>query len=171
MLDSSDTAIVMRWLSQALEDGVARGLTKSGLAAHCGVKPQAVSGWLRTGRIKKASLALASEYLGSAPSFTGRPAVLQAEEPVPAYSALTSQEIDLLIAFRALPKALQRARYDQLMADAEDSRKFSQSVLSREGVNGRVSDARAAQFLPPAPHIDAPETVPGALPAEPSRRR
>ena len=163
MLDSSDTDVIKRWLSAALEDGQKRRLSKSGLAEHCAVSPQAVSGWLRTGRISKSSLAHAADYLGSAPTFTDRPAPLRVEEPAVAYGGLTGQEADLLIAFRSLPKALQRARYNQLMADAEDVRKFAASVLAREGVNGHVSDARAAQFLPPAPSGDAPETVPGEL--------
>lgn len=163
MLDLADTDVVKRWLSDALTVGSSRGLSKSGLAEHCSVSPQAVSGWLRTGRISKSSLAHAVNYLGSAPVFTDAPTPLVAAEPVRTYSGLTSQETDLLIAFRSLPKALQRARYDQLMADAEDVRKFASSVLSREGVTGRVSDARAAQFLPPPPAMSAPETTPGEL--------
>lgn len=155
MLDQADTDVIKRWLIAALESGKVRGLTKVGLAKHCSVSPQAVSGWLRTGRIAKSSLAYAAEYLGSSPSFN--------PSAPGTHSGLTSQEVDLLLAFRSLPKALQRARHDQLMADAEDAKKYAASVLAREGVNGRVSDARAAQFLPPPPSIDSPETVPGDL--------
>jgi hypothetical protein len=52
------------------ELGAERGHTLVELARHCGVSPQAVSGWKRTGRISKSNLEKAVEYFGSAPSFT-----------------------------------------------------------------------------------------------------
>lgn len=63
-----DTDVVKRWLAAALK-GADAG-RKAQLAHHCGVRPQAVSGWLRTGRITKKNLELAQQFLGSAPSFT-----------------------------------------------------------------------------------------------------
>lgn len=69
MLDNKDTDVVRRWLETALAAGAKRGLTKSGLAEHCGVKPQAITGWLKTGRITKTNLTLAAQYLGTSPRF------------------------------------------------------------------------------------------------------
>lgn len=81
----SDTEIVKRWLVTALADGKARGITKSGLAKHCQVKPQAVTGWVKTGRIGKGTLQRASEYLGSAPRFSAAPVRHVASEPPAPY--------------------------------------------------------------------------------------
>jgi SOS-response transcriptional repressor LexA len=40
------------------------GKNQEGLAAHCGVSPQAVTKWVRTGKLKRENLALAADYLG-----------------------------------------------------------------------------------------------------------
>jgi hypothetical protein len=71
MLDESaaDAAIIKRWLTAALES--ADYGKKASLAAYCGVTPQAVNGWLRTGRMRHG------------PQFRSGPA--QAREPAPAY--------------------------------------------------------------------------------------
>jgi len=69
MLVMPDTAVVKDWLGHALEAGAARGLTRTGLAQHCGVTRQAVNGWISTGRIAKGHLSNAVAYLGSAPNF------------------------------------------------------------------------------------------------------
>jgi hypothetical protein len=66
----SDADTVRAWLSHVFELGAERGHTLVELARHCGVSPQAVSGWKRTGRISKSNLEKAVEYFGSAPSFT-----------------------------------------------------------------------------------------------------
>jgi transcriptional regulator with XRE-family HTH domain len=79
------------------------------------------------------------------------------------YNNLTSRERDLILAFRGLPLPLQDARYHQMMSDHEEINRYSTQIVAREGVSGRVSDARAAEKLPPPPSGGAPETAPGAL--------
>lgn len=72
----SDTDKVKAWLALALEAGRQRGLTASGLAAYCGVKAQAITGWKRTGRVTKSNLAKAAEYFGhDGPSFSAGPLI------------------------------------------------------------------------------------------------
>jgi hypothetical protein len=70
MLDKSDTDIVREWLLVALTVAESQGKTASELAAWCGVSPQAVSGWKKTGRISKGHLERAALFFGSGPSFT-----------------------------------------------------------------------------------------------------
>lgn len=88
MLDQTtpDREIVRRWLSLALDtdDAAAHG-KRTALAAYCGVTPQAVSGWLRTGRIGKRNLERAAHFLGGGPSFTN-PAPIASEPKPPSYS-------------------------------------------------------------------------------------
>lgn len=71
MLTVSDTDVVRAWLSAALEVGRREGRTAKALADHCGVRPQAVSGWLKTGRITKSNLTKTAAYFGHSPSFGG----------------------------------------------------------------------------------------------------
>jgi hypothetical protein len=70
MLDDSDTDIVKRWLAKALGDSKSGKGKRAELAERCGVRPQAVSGWLKTGRITKKNLETATTYFGHGPSFT-----------------------------------------------------------------------------------------------------
>ncbi len=70
MLDKSDTDIVRDWLLVALAGAETQGKNSSDLAAWCGVSPQAVNGWKRTGRITKGNLERAASFFGSGPSFT-----------------------------------------------------------------------------------------------------
>jgi hypothetical protein len=70
MLFDSDTETVKKWLIRALDLGSELGQTKTALASYCKVTPQAVDGWLRTGRITKRNLELAKHFFGSGPSFT-----------------------------------------------------------------------------------------------------
>jgi hypothetical protein len=58
-----------------------QGKTAAELAAWCGVSPQAVSGWKKTGRISKSNLERAALFFGSGPSFT-RGTMYEAREPV-----------------------------------------------------------------------------------------
>ena len=69
MLDDTpkDAEIVRDWLRKAIGSDIG---TKARLAARCNVTPQAVSGWLRTGRISKTNLAMAEDFFGNAPRFT-----------------------------------------------------------------------------------------------------
>ncbi len=70
MLDKSDTDTVRDWLLVALTVAETQGRTASDLAAWCGVSPQAVNGWKKTGRITKGNLERATLFFGSGPSFT-----------------------------------------------------------------------------------------------------
>lgn len=76
MLSRRDTDVVKEWLAVAIERGRAEGKTPAGLAAHCGVTQQAVTGWLATGRITKLNLTKASQYFGHSPVF-----VVAGDEP------------------------------------------------------------------------------------------
>jgi hypothetical protein len=71
MLPDKDTEVVKAWLTQALTDGKDRGQTRTALAKLCGVSPQAVSGWVKTGRISKGHLSSAVTFFGHAPTFAG----------------------------------------------------------------------------------------------------
>ena len=78
---TSDTDVVRAWLTQALEAGRRRGETAMALAEYCGVRPQAVSGWVKTGRITKTNLTKAAAYFGHSPTFAG------VREPATDYAA------------------------------------------------------------------------------------
>lgn len=71
MLDKSesDTEVVRTWLANALGAKDAKG-RRAALAKRCGVSSQAVSGWLKTGRITKKNLELATAFFGHGPTFT-----------------------------------------------------------------------------------------------------
>lgn len=58
MLGSSEIGTRLR---KAMDDA---HVTGADLAAHCGVTPQAVSSWRKTGRIGKGHLKRIAEYLG-----------------------------------------------------------------------------------------------------------
>jgi hypothetical protein len=120
-MNKKDTEVVSAWLDKALADGAKRGLSKTGLATTCGVTPQAVDGWLRTGRIRKGNLEQAVAYFGHGPSFTGAPLNARQDRPEPVvwpFRLVSSAEI------HALPKRrrdrldkLVRARLDEWLED------------------------------------------------------
>jgi hypothetical protein len=82
MLTQSDTEVVRQWLAQAIEAGRPIGQTPKALADHCGVTPQAITGWLKTGRITKTNLTKAAAFFGHSPLF-GVP-VREVRQPVAA---------------------------------------------------------------------------------------
>lgn len=88
MLKESDSAVVKQWLDTALQGGAVKPVD---LARHCNVRPQAVSGWRRTGRISKSNLAKAAELLGSLPDFSARSAP-SGLSPIAAASKATATE-------------------------------------------------------------------------------
>lgn len=65
-----DTEVVRDWLTRALDAAAKGGASRADLARHCKVTPQAVTGWLRTGRISKRNLERATGFFGHGPSFT-----------------------------------------------------------------------------------------------------
>lgn len=82
MLESkSSTDTVRAWLHAAVGDD--KGV-KARLAARCGVTPQAVSGWLKSGRITKRNLEIAADFFGHGPRFSNHVTLRQ---PAPRYSA------------------------------------------------------------------------------------
>lgn len=84
MLDKTDSTVIKEWLAAAFESGRERGLSPADLARHCEVTPQAVHGWITTGRISKTNLTHAVGYFGHAPAF--RPLT---REPEPDYHVVT----------------------------------------------------------------------------------
>lgn len=166
MLDKPDTDVVRDWLKLALAGDDAKG-RRAALAHHCGVRPQAVSGWLRTGRITKKNLELAAAFFGHGPSFTkaGHPA----REP-PRHSGydslppgLTSDERDLVTSFRVLPRRKQVLELAHIMQEAAQHTADMAEHMQRLGAKGTVSAQRAAEVLPIRPDGPQPDTVPGAL--------
>lgn len=79
MLDVADTDVVRQWLIAALDQAAKVGKKRADLARHCKVSPQAVNGWVRTGRISKRNLELAATFFGTGPSFI-RPGSLVARD-------------------------------------------------------------------------------------------
>lgn len=66
----SDAEIIKSWMTEALDEGKQSGKSASDLAKLCGVSPQAVSGWKRTGRMTKANVEIAKRYFGYGPAFS-----------------------------------------------------------------------------------------------------
>ena len=114
MLSDSDTDTVKTWLKASLQLAARHGLSKVGLAAVCEVTPQAVDGWVRTGRITKRNLELAAQYFGVAPSFTA--SSLSAREP--ARPALTPWPFKLVL-FAEIARLPKRKldRLDRMIRD------------------------------------------------------
>lgn len=109
MVSERDTDTVMAWLEQALGPQQDRPARKKALAEQCGVKVQAVDGWVRTGRITKRNLELAAQFLGSAPAFAS--AALLAKEGAAAYS---TPSWPFKLVTRAEIAALSTKRVDRL---------------------------------------------------------
>lgn len=73
MLDKTDAEVVREWLSHAFGPEKKKARTKQAeLAAFVGVSPQAVNGWIKTGRITKTNLTKAVQFLGFGPDFATR---------------------------------------------------------------------------------------------------
>jgi hypothetical protein len=83
MLDD-DPATIKRWISKMLGDG--GDGRRAALARYCGFSQQAVSGWMRTGRMRKGNVTRATEFLGTGPEFDPGPA--QAGESLARYSVV-----------------------------------------------------------------------------------
>lgn len=112
MLDKSDTETVQEWLRDALARGEAVGKHQAGLAAFCRVSPQAVHGWVKTGRITKSNLEVAALYFGHGPSF--RHGGVAAREP----------------GLEAWPfPRIARSRWNRL---SDDDRAHIEEIVSRE---------------------------------------
>lgn len=83
MPSPKDAEIIRNWLTPLL-DTTRGGTQNKALAEHCGVTPQAVSGWKTTGRISKSNLQKAVGFFRSAPMFEGGSA-LTAQETFPTW--------------------------------------------------------------------------------------
>lgn len=170
MLDKPDTDVVREWLAKALDASAPGGTSRADLARHCKVSPQAVNGWLRTGRISKSNLEHASAFFGHGPSFTrpGTPArqqapVFGAAAATPEIERLSTREIDLILAWRAISQRDRDRFYADLMKAHEEATQFAAEVLARSGSRHVVSDARAAAALPERPDGEQRDSVPGTL--------
>lgn len=136
MLDVSATDIVRTWLERALEAGATAGKTAAGLARHCQVKPQAVTGWRRTGRISKVNLARAEVYFGHGPSFLhgGAPRVA-APAPPPADfhdgDQPTESDWQLLRDLRWIPQDERDALRAQVHERATRQRAHTEEIIRR----------------------------------------
>lgn len=120
MLSNSDADTIKAWLKNALGVAANHGHTKADLAVHCGVKKQAVDGWLRTGRITKSNLAKASGFLESAPTFVGAPAAAREYRPADNWPfRLVKLEEVVHLPKRRLER-IDRMLRDQLNGWAED---------------------------------------------------
>lgn len=117
MLDLKDTDVVRDWLVAAVTKP---GKKPADLARHCEVSPQAVNGWLRTGRITKKNLEKATAFFGHGPSFTGSVPLLR--EPISSYGwpfkSIELSEVTALPAKRLL--RLENLIRDRLDEWAED---------------------------------------------------
>lgn len=123
-----DTETIKRWLEQALQASRAAGRDdRLPLAEHCGVTPQAVDGWRRTGRITKSNLVRAQQFFGHGPRFDDSAAsVGQAREHAPAaprwpFRLVGHAEITALPPRRLRRlDAMLRARLDEWAEDDAD---------------------------------------------------
>lgn len=104
MLDSSpDTEAVRQWLIPALTRAAARGITHAELARACDVRPQAVTGWVKTGRISKRNLDIVRRLLGGGPEFVQ---AVAAHEPPATYATSLDELITQLgLRLAAVPPA------------------------------------------------------------------
>lgn len=155
------------------------GKTQAELARACGVKPPSVAAWFSgdTKKLKADSLIRAATFLGVRQEWlnsgqlpmhggeTVATTVLVAMEEPPA-SKLTSQEVDLVLAFRDLPKHKQKEFVAAVMKEADVWRSYTTELLSKHGVTRIVGDAHVAKHLPPAP-ANEEETRPGLLDENP----
>lgn len=72
MLKNNDAALVAKWLREQIDAYKARhpgAPTTKELAALAGTSPQAVSGWIKTGRISKTNMAHVCRYFNAQPLF------------------------------------------------------------------------------------------------------
>lgn len=141
MLDSEDTEVVRAWLKRALDAAALAGKSKADLARHCNVTPQAVNGWLRTGRITKSNLERATGFFGHGPSFidAGVPAreyrrggIPPAPPPDFADSdAPTESDWQLLRDLKWIPQEERDALRDTIHARATKQRAHTQEIIER----------------------------------------
>jgi len=163
MLDqaNSDTEIVRAWLTAALggkDSKNAKG-RRAALAHHCGVTPQAVSGWLKTGRITKKNLEKASSYFKHSPSFTSTaasgaaaPYIVTGQEPMrPAATpppakppadfhdarAPSDSEWQVLRDLEVYPEEERKKLMAELHAQAERWRAIEHELTSRARVKAK----------------------------------
>ncbi|MEO8153587.1 MAG: helix-turn-helix transcriptional regulator [Rhizobacter sp.] len=132
MLDIPDTEVVRAWLATALEIAAKKGQTPADLARHCKVTPQAVNGWISKGRITKKNLELASQFLGSSPSFS-HPAHF-VREPSAVYG-WPFKTVDLAEVTALPPKLL--SRLEKTLRDRLDEWADDQSAAGSGKQRGR----------------------------------
>jgi hypothetical protein len=140
-------------LKKAMEK---EGVGNADLARACGVTVQAVTGWLKTGRLSKRHLPVISRLVKkSIPVLLGDTAANDLAPP------LNDVELDLIVAFRELPTAAQIELRDQLMTDAKKWHQYAMEVLRRQGATTLLSNERAGETMEPAPKHDEPRQAAG----------
>ena len=100
--DMFDAEELARRITAALD---VSGADVNRIAAELNITRQAVNGWKKTGRVKKAYLPVLARYTGQSVDYFLGSAEMTAQE---------KKEVELVQAFRALPPAFQQ----KLMQDA-----------------------------------------------------
>jgi hypothetical protein len=72
MRHEKDADVVKAWIERAIHAITTRGTQLTDIAAHCGVSPQAITGWRKTGRITKKNMAVLADLAKIEPPFTVR---------------------------------------------------------------------------------------------------
>ena len=72
MRHEKDADVVRAWIERAIHVITTRGTQLTDIAAHCGVSPQAITGWRKTGRITKKNMAILADLAKIEPPFTVR---------------------------------------------------------------------------------------------------
>jgi hypothetical protein len=130
--NETDAERVRVWLGKELLIGADVGKSAQGLAVFCGVTPQAVHGWKRTGRISKSHLQRAAEYFGNALIFGASATAIELHEP--ASSTWPFRTISLSEIAQLTPQQLERLEASiRLRLDEWDEDK----TLPRKQSNGR----------------------------------
>jgi len=164
MLDSKEIA---RRLREAMDKAEPR-VTSVALAEACGVTPQAVSGWRKTGRVAKRHLQTVGKLTGRPLEyFLGSGAVkFSMAEPQAAYGQqLEAKEEILLRLFAGLFSAQQREIISEVRA-LFDANQVTRKELGQKALRG-VSDAQIVTAFGQAPAPTKPE--PKKRPRSPGR--
>lgn len=90
----------------------ASGADVSTIARECDITSQAVHGWMRTGRISKKHLPVLAKHTGQSVDYFIGAAEMTAQE---------QDEVDLVLAYRALPPEFQQ----KLRREADELRKLA----------------------------------------------
>ena len=156
LTDAQRLAALIR---QALDDS---DVTDAEISRACGVTKQAVTGWRKTGRVAKKHLPTIARltkkpvelFLLADPPVPPGKGEPQDEAPMVGGKPMTTEEQDLVLAFRALPEQKQTDLLGQLLLDAEQWRAYAEEVLTRHGAKGTVPNAVVAMRYGTPPAVE-----------------